>query len=303
MACAGGAPVLNRVRDGRTINYIGRAAAGAAVEQFTVRNGIGRGGPKLIPYIGCKSGFMHIFDQLVPDDPGRIYDIFGGGGSFAFYACGRFGAKKVVYNDHNPVVANLVRTLQRDPGGLHAEYQKHYSKSSPEYYLGVRDKDLLDGTRGAGRFFYLAKNAFSGKIRFNTKNKFNSPMRKGARCPRVDADALRSLASSISGMEITCRDFAEYDDISGSFVYLDPPYMNNPNGHYNAVVGLDEFSRFVQKIEGRNRVMISEQNDPDSLRLSPGYTIFKVSLRRSLQYFTQNGSSEIIAVNYDAGHG
>ena len=199
---------------------------------------------KLIPYIGCKSGFSHVFDSLVPDDPGRVYDVFGGGGGFSFYACDRFGSENVEYNDHNPVICNLMKVLKKDPQGLHEEYQGHSKRSSPEYFLEVRRGDLEDGTEGAGRFFYLAKTAFSGKIRFNTKNRFNSPMRKDAGCPMVELDSLLSLSRLIRRMKITNKDYEELGDIKGGFVYLDPPYLNNPNGHDNATVDAGRFLDF-----------------------------------------------------------
>lgn len=264
---------------------------------YAVSNGRSR--LKLIPYVGCKSGFAHIFDELIPDGYGRrIYDVFGGGGGFAFYACGRFGSENVTYNDHNPVLANLMRTLRDDPSGLHAEYQRHRARSSPEYYLESRKRDIESGTGGAGRFLYLAKNAFSGKIRFNSKNEFNCPMRKGARCPGIDAGELESLSRTISDLEIESRDYAEYSGVRGSFVYLDPPYMNNTNSHYNATVPLEDFAAFVKRVDGNNKVMISEQNSPEDLMLPEGFVAHGVQLRRSLQYFTRESSAEIIAVNY-----
>ena len=172
--------------------------------------------------------------------------------------------------------------------------------SDPEHYLAVRDMDLNCGAVGAGRFMYLAKNAFSGKIRFNRKGRFNSPMRKGARCPAVRLDGILDLSDMIRDLTITAMDFWEYSGVSGAFVYLDPPYMRNTNGHYDATVRPDRFADFVKTVQGANMVMISEQNDPKSLMLSPGYGVYRVSLRRSMQYFTQRASSEIIAINYTA---
>jgi len=255
---------------------------------------------KIIPYVGCKSGFAHIFDSLIPDDYGKkIYDVFGGGGGFAFYACDRFGSKNVVYNDHNPVIINFIKSLKKNPDELFDQYQKHYEKANSDYYLEVRKMDLEDGVLGAGRFFYLAKNAFSGKIRFNSKNKFNCPMRKNTKCPQIKRETIQSLSDMIKHLKITKKDFRSYADVKDGFVYLDPPYMNNTNGHYNAVVGLNEFVEFVENIQKSNKVMISEQNHPDYLMLSSMYRVYQITLTRSLQYFTQKDSSkEIIAINY-----
>lgn len=255
---------------------------------------------KFIPYIGCKAGFSHIFDALIPNEYGsdKIYDVFGGGGGFSLYACARFGSQNVVYNDHNPTVTNLMMTLKEDPDGLWAEYQRHRTKSDTDYYLKMRKLDLGNGLEGAGRFFYLTKNAFSGKIRFNSKNEFNSPMRKNTKCPHVKVESLRFLSDTIKHMIITNEDFTNYEHVTDGFVYLDPPYMNNPNAHYNAIVLPEAFTSFVKTVEKSNRVMISEQNKPESLDLGDNYTIYHVRLGRSLQYFTQNESSEIVAINY-----
>lgn len=255
---------------------------------------------KLIPYVGCKSGFSHIFDELIPDNYGdKIYDVFGGGGGFTFYACNRFGSKNVIYNDHNPIITNLITALKDEPDKLYSEYQKHFKNSSPDYFLRIRKMKIDKGVREAGRFLYLAKNAFSGKIRFNSKNEFNCPMRKNSSCPQLDYDNIMFLSSLIQNLTITNKDFLDADNIKNMFVYLDPPYLNNNNGHYNAIISLDDFVLFLNRIQKSNNVMISEQNTPDYLLLSSAYRVYDVTLKRSLQYITQNKSNEIIAINYN----
>ena len=268
---------------------------------FQVRNRTSPEKMKLIPYVGCKADFVEVFDALAPPHPRKVYDLFGGGGAFTFYACQKYGSRNVVYNDNNPVVANLMDVLAEDPGGLHKEYEKHKSRSSPDYYLDVRNMAIAEGTREAGRFFYLAKNAFSGKIRFNSENKFNSPMRKGAGCPAVDSAHLYKLSDIITNLTITCESYDYFKDLDESFIYLDPPYMNNPNGHYNGTLHVCRFSRFLHSVNGGNHVMLSEQNDPEALGLPGGYTAYRVTLKRSMQYITKTESSEIIAVNYSTG--
>ena len=265
--------------------------------RYVVRSGRNR--YHLIPYIGNKSGFSHIFDDLVPADAGggRIVDVFGGGGSFSIYCCYNFGSDRVTYNDNNPTVVNFIKCVRDDPEGLLGQYAEHRERSDPRYYLEVRDKSLDDGLVGAGRFLYLAKNAFSGKIRFNGSNKFNTPMRKDSKCPDEPTN-IRDISKIIRDIKITNESYEYYDDVKDSFLYLDPPYMGNPNNHYNGVPETEDFIGFVKRVEEKNLVMISEQNDRHTLKLSDRFRVYPVFLRRSLQYYTQSGSKEIVAVNY-----
>ncbi len=263
--------------------------------QFQVSSG--RNQYHLIPYVGNKSGFSHIFDSLIPNSirGKNIFDLFGGGGSFSIYCSYRFGAKYVTYNDNNPIITNFIDWVRRDPRELAAEYNTHREKSDNQYYLGIRDMSLDDGVVGAGRFLYLAKNAFSGKIRFNKHNKFNSPMRKDSKCPNLDVGQFMRISDAIREMTITNESFEHYVDVHDGFVYLDPPYMENPNNHYNGVPDTEDFIDFVRRVGKHNLVMISEQN---RVELPASFQIHRILLRRSLQYRTQTDSREIIAINY-----
>ena len=271
----------------------------ASIQQseFVVKNK--RAKLKLIPYIGCKAGFKDIFDKIIPDNLAcRIYDIFGGGAAFSLYACNRFGSHRVIYNDNNPIVVNLIRQVQTSPLRLWKLYNEHYQNSSTEYYYQVRNLCLENGVEGAANFLYLAKNAFSGKIRFNLSNKFNSPIRKGSSCPKVNLDSLLNLSKTIRDLTIMNEDYKAFASVNNAFLYLDPPYFNNTNGHYNGVLDLGEFNRFLRTIESKNKVVLSEQNHSEIFDLPDAYTVRSITLMRSLQYFTQNKSEEMIAFNY-----
>lgn len=267
-------------------------------QQFQVNNG--RTSCHLIPYIGNKSGFTHIFDNLIPDSMHgtQIYDVFGGGGAFSIYSAYRFGSKYVTYNDNNPTIVNFMEWVRQDSYSLAEQYRSHKTKSTNEYYLAVRDMSLDDGLIGAGRFLYLAKNAFSGKIRFNNSNKFNSPMRKDSKCPNLDLDRLLRISLAIQDITITNESFEYYKDVKDGFIYLDPPYLENTNNHYNGVPDTNDFIEFVKGVEEHNHTMISEQNSPYMLKLSDSFRVYPILLKRSLQYVTQTNSREIIAINY-----
>lgn len=264
---------------------------------FEVKNG--RNKYHLIPYLGNKSGFSHIFDRLISDSmKGKIYDVFGGTGSFSIYSCYRFGSKNVTYNDNNPTLVNFVTEVKNNPKLLHKEYEKHRKKSSEDYYRDVRQTDLDDGLVGAGRFLYLAKNAFSGNIRFGKTNNFKSVMRKNVKCSNMSLERLTMASKIISQMKITNEDYKYFEDEKNGFFYLDPPYMENPHNYYNGLLNTDDFLRFLRKIGKKNQVMLSEQNDPHKLQLSENFRVYPVLLKRSPHYNAKNNSREIIAINY-----
>ena len=157
--------------------------------------------------------------------------------------------------------------------------------------------DLGGGLVGAGRFLYLAKNAFSGKIRFNRSNRFNTPMRKGANCPVLDAERFRRISASISRMDITNENFEGFADIRGAFLYLDPPYMNNTNGHYNGVPATGSLPGSCGRLPAQHGDDI--RTKPTRSDRHPGIIPHtRYNPARSLQYVTQTTSREIIATNY-----
>lgn len=94
------------------------------------------------------------------------------------------------------------------------------------------------------------------------------------------------------------EDYKAFASVGNAFLYLDPPYFNNTNGHYNGVLDLGEFNRFLRTIESKNKVVLSEQNHSEIFDLPDAYTVRSITLMRSLQYFTQNKSEEMIAFNY-----
>ena len=94
------------------------------------------------------------------------------------------------------------------------------------------------------------------------------------------------------------EDYKAFACVDNAFFYVDPPYFNNTNGHYNGVLDLGEFNRFLRTVELKNKVVLSEQNPPNIFDLPDSYTVRSITLMRSLQYFTQNKSHEMIAFNF-----
>ena len=162
------------------------------------------------------------------------------------------------------------------------EYHIHRNQFSHEYYYDIRKQNLKNGVKGAGRFLFLAKNAFSGKIRFNRHGKFNSPIRLSTiKCPDLHQESIIKLSSIIKKLEITNLPYEKFSKVKNSFCYLDPPYLNNPNSHYGNEFGFEGFIEFLDEIQKDNHIMLSEQNSAVDLNLTNQYQVYLVGPKGS----------------------
>ena len=251
-----------------------------------------------IPYVGNKSGFAHIFDDLIPNNIVNIIDVFGGSGSFSIYCSYRFGSENVTYNDKNPVICNFLRYLRDDVDGLCDEYNKHSVNHSREYFKIIKSKQIISGVSGAGRFLYLCKYAFSSKIRFGSNGiKPTMSARIGDTTIGLDVTRFHNISRIIKNITIKNDDFMMFKKQRNAFLYLDPPYLDNKNNHYGSVPDSNDFVNFIRKVMRKNKIMLSEATMPSKLR-QENFTIFNVCLKRSPSYKHQNKTNEIIAINY-----
>lgn len=253
----------------------------------------------IIPYVGSKSDFHHVFDRLMPCSVRnkRIYDLFGGSGAFSIYCCKRFGSRNVVFNDDNSVIVNLIQKIRDEPKKILQEYENHANKSNRKYYEEQKIKNLQKGIVGAGRFLYIAKNAYSGKIRFNSNGKFNVPMRINLKKPRlINEENFLNVSKTIKHLKIMNKSFECFKNLKNRFIYLDPPYFKTPHQHYGLKINYSDFIKFTEKIHNSNMLMISEKEKIK--HTSKKYHARSIILLRSLHYKTSKISNEVIMTNY-----
>lgn len=88
-----------------------------------------------IPYMGSKSRICESLFEHIPSGK-RFVDLFGGGFSMSHYAliCGKY--EKVLYNDINPLVTNLVNDA------IDGKY--NYDCFKPEFITRQRFEELKD---------------------------------------------------------------------------------------------------------------------------------------------------------------
>jgi adenine-specific DNA-methyltransferase len=190
-------------------------------------------------YIGSKAKMISHIKKSLPNKFSSFVDACGGGFNVGI----NIDAQRIIYNDINHFVSNLVASFKTNDThqyilylkriikkfGLEAKNAKNYLKVR-EYYnsfpLDKRDPKLL---------YVVILYGFNQQIRFNGDHDFNNPVGMRWFNDKV-LEKMISFSRVIKEKNIIfeSKDYQElYCEIDkNTFTYLDPPYMLT-NGSYN----------------------------------------------------------------------
>lgn len=93
-----------------------------------------------LPYMGGKRKLAKpIIDEILQANPKTkyFYDLFGGGGAISFEALKRKKIKKVVYNELNTGIVELLKKIQKE--GVTKEFYKWLVRDNLEIYNECRN--------------------------------------------------------------------------------------------------------------------------------------------------------------------
>jgi len=187
-------------------------------------------------YSGSKDGLLPIIFKQLPKHVGTFVDAMGG----AFnVGANVFATKKVVYNEYNPYVFDIVKMLlTKDRQQIIQEVTdviKRFKlkKKAKNEYMALRDYYNHED-HSPLILFTLQIYAFQNMIRFNNSQKMNTPVgnndfnegtRERIEKFIVNAPTFELLCSSYDELEIEA--FPE-----DTVFYFDPPYFIT-NAEYN----------------------------------------------------------------------
>lgn len=186
-------------------------------------------------YIGGKFQALQLIKSNLPSNIKSFYDLFGGGATVSL----NINAEKIVYNDINFYVVNLLKYLSTTPPDMLyrniQKYTKKYglTKANKEAYNKLRDD--YNKSKDNCLLYLLICYGFEHQIRFNSKHEFNNP------CGNSGFNDI--LYEKAINFYLRCQQInIEFNNYSYNFfinninqedfVYLDPPYLNNL-GVYN----------------------------------------------------------------------
>lgn len=179
-----------------------------------------------VKWVGGKTQLLSKLAERVPNDFGRYYEPFVGGGALFF----RLQPARACLTDINPDLVNLYTVIRDQVDDLIKDLSQHvYEK---DYFYRVRGVDRTPGyaawtdVQRASRFIYLNKTCYNGLYRVNSKGQFNAPFGRYTSPTILDTANLYACHKALEKAVIEVADFhtVRRRIRANDFVYFDPPY-------------------------------------------------------------------------------
>lgn len=230
-------------------------------------------------YIGGKKKLAPRLVEIIRDTPHDLYaEVFMGMGGVFFRRDRR--PKVEVINDVSRDVVILFRILQRHYQQF-LDTLKWQLASRDEFDRLMRvDPETLTDLERAGRFLYLQRLSFGGKVSGRTYG----VDRTGP--ARFDLTKLVPLLEEVHDRlarvhieRLPFEKFIPRFDRAGALFYCDPPYFGNENDYGAGVFDRDDFTRLRDLLANlKGRFILSINDRPEVRSLFAGFAIEEVGL-------------------------
>lgn len=217
-------------------------------------------------YIGGKRRLAARLVKMIGEVPHRTYaEVFVGMGGVFFRRDRRPHAE--VINDRSGDVANLFRILQRHYPQFMDTMKFQLSGRREFDRLKASNPDTLTDLERAGRFLYLQRLAFGGKV---AGRNFGVDPRSAAgfNLNRL-APLLEEIHERLAGVVIENLDwsaFIDRYDRPETLFYLDPPYWGSEGDYGKELFGREQFELMAARLRTLSGRFILSINDVPEVR-------------------------------------
>ncbi|MFT4091302.1 MAG: DNA adenine methylase [Asticcacaulis sp.] len=237
----------------------------------------------IAPYIGGKRNLARKIIGLIEQVPHDTYaEPFVGMGGVFFRRERRPRAE--VINDYSADVANLFRVLKHHRRALIEDIRWQISSREAFEWLRAQDPNHLTDIQRAGRFLYLQRLAFSGKV--NGRHFGVQTGRAAAFNPLALVAKIDSLHERLAGVMIerlAWSDFVRRYDRAGTLFYLDPPYYGCEDDYGKDLFSRDQFEQMAEQLSQiKGRFILSLNDKPEVRRIFSGFDIEAVPVRYTI---------------------
>jgi DNA adenine methylase len=207
-----------------------------------------------------------------------------------------------VINDAGRDVYTLFRMLQEHYVAFLDLLRFQITTQANFQRLAAVDPATLTDLQRAARFLYLQRLAFGGKVR--GQNFGLSPGRTARFNLTTLEPDLEALHARLSGVTITCMDFAAFiarTDRPGTLFYLDPPYWGCEDDYGRELFSQDRFAEMAKVLAGLKGRFLLSLNDVAGVRetfaafrLTPVRTTYSIGARPE----AAGGRAELLISNF-----
>jgi adenine-specific DNA-methyltransferase len=224
-------------------------------------------------FIGSKSRMIKEIKKNIPNNLETFIDVFGGGLNVGL----NIDAKKIIYNDINYIVKDLIESFKLEDTYKYILYMKKIIKKynlkpkCSKSYLKLRNhyNSLPANKRSPMLLFTLILYGYNQQIRFNSEYNFNNPV--GMRWFNEQVlEKMISFSRYIKEKKINfiSKDFLNLNGEikKNTFVYMDPPYLLTTSSYNDGKRGFkgwndkteNELLKFTDKLnKNKIKFMIS----------------------------------------------
>lgn len=217
-------------------------------------------------YIGGKRNLAKRITALIETIPHTTYaEAFVGMGGI--FLRRRSAPKAEVINDYSGDVANLFRILQRHYPQFMETLRWQLSGRREFDRLKATDPATLTDLERAGRFLYLQRLAFGGKVagrNFGVDAASSAGFNLLTLAPLLDDIHHRLAGVTIENLR--WQDFLARYDRPGTLFYLDPPYWGSEGDYGRAMFGREDFAEMAARLGALKGRFIMSINDVPEIR-------------------------------------
>lgn len=246
-------------------------------------------------YIGGKRRLAKQLVELIDATPHTTYAeaFVGMGGVFLRR---RRQPRSEVINDWSGDVANLFRILQRHYPQFMDTLRFQVTGRREFERLKASDPGTLTDLERAGRFLYLQRTAFGGKVAGRSFGV--SPSEGGAFDLNKLGPLLADLHERLAGVVIEnlpWQKLIDRYDRPGTLFYLDPPYWGSEGDYGAELFSRDQFTEMAIRLSRlQGRFILSINDVPQIRELFGRFTLNPVGLRYSVSGGSGTEARELI---------
>lgn len=284
----------------------------------------------MFPYIGGKAHHVKWMDDLFPSNFSRFVEVFGGAGWVSVKSKKVINSGDRIYNDFNPLLANVYECLRLNPAAVLNEMNARpksdinlYRQYQQDLFVNLNWNNVVLGDIDlCVKYLYLQTQVFAGTPLSASNVPYFTETKAGGKYPSKydtlkkklnDVKIVKRLKEITAVEQLDCVDLIKKYDSPDTFFYVDPPYYKMefyyskdfPRAKH------EELANTLKGIKGKFALSYYDFEDlklfyPEDVYRWHRQDVYRSAATRSgndKDYSSKSRGTEVLIMNYDEDFG